>query len=252
LKVIMSPRSDITRAVVIAVASTIAACALCVFGYTSLLGDTRSDKCVDADSPSSLLSAGRTARNESVTVALAAIAAASSRSEPRGTPPEPSQAPAEEPEAPAIVSKEAILAKDKADAASLEKQFRAEEVDPFWAPKMERAVTEGVARLGVNLKVAEVSCRETICRARVAHADSRTREQDVDGILTMVANAGQAFAYSPPGEDATTVLYFSRKGSTLAPFQPPMRPLPPGRVPEELLSPDPGPAVPAPATTEQN
>lgn len=38
--------------------------------------------------------------------------------------------------------------------------------------------------------------------------------------MSLPVVAGQAYAIAPPGDDKATVLYFSRKGTTLSPLQP--------------------------------
>lgn len=152
-------------------------------------------------------------------------------------PPERAPPAAEPPAPPVPVSKEELLAKQKADAHTLDVQLGSEEVDPVWAPKVERATTEALARLGGNMRLEEVTCRETLCRARVAHADPSAHDQDVERLFNLPVLAGQAVALSPADDPRNTVLYFSRKGTTLSVLQPEMRMLPPaGLSPEQLSS----------------
>jgi hypothetical protein len=225
------PRS--TKAVPVAVMLTIAACGLCVLGYAMIVRDRggASCSCVDADAD---CSPGRTSPSaraaESMTAALATIAAAKSRLEipaAQAGSPDGSAPAAEPPAPPVVISREEALANQKADAHRLDTQLGSEEVDPVWAPKIERATTEALARLGGNMRLEEVTCRETLCRARVTHVDPRGHDQDVERLFGMPVLAGQALVLSPADDPRNSVLYFSRKGTTLSVLQPEMRMLPP-------------------------
>src|SRR3954470_22005877 len=65
------------------------------------------------------------------------------------------------------LSKEEIFAKQKADANTLDAEMLKEEVDPVWSAKVEGATAEAVARIGGSVRLEEVTCRETLCRAKV-------------------------------------------------------------------------------------
>ena len=128
----------------------------------------------------------------------------------------------------APMSKEEVLARQRADAYTLEQQLLGEEVDPIWSAKVQRETTEMVTRLGPSVHLDDVTCRETLCRANLSHRDPNARDEDTDRLLSMPVIAGQAFAYAPSNDDRKTVLYFSRKGTYLsvlqgqAPLTPPL------------------------------
>lgn len=235
-----------TKAVPVAVVLTIAACGLCMAGYTMIVRDrgaTRS--CVAPEDDGTRGRGDPDARAESMNAALATIAAAKRETDsavasrlpnvPADNPPPPPKA--EPPAPPVTVSKEEILAKQKADAHTLDAQLGSEEVDPVWAPKVERATTEALARLGGSMHLDEVTCRETLCRARVTHSDPRAHDEDVERLFNMPVVAGQALTLSPADDPRNTILYFSRKGTTLSVLQPQMQVLPPaGLTPDQLKS----------------
>jgi hypothetical protein len=231
-----------TKAVPVAVMLTVAACGLCMFGYDLIVRDrgAATCSCVAPDAEGSPGRSSTSARAESMNAALAAIAAATR--EPAQAGPGlpnvlPENPPPVQPPPPVAASKEEILAKQRSDAHTLDAQLGSEEVDPVWAPKVERATSEALARLGSNMHLDEVTCRETLCRARVSHADPRAHDEDVEHLFNMPVLAGQALALSPADDPHNTVLYFSRKGTMLSVMQPPIRVLPPpGLSSEQLMS----------------
>ena len=237
-----SPPSS-TKAVPVAVVLTIAACALCMVGFRMIARD-RSAACLTPEGAQDRT--GPDARAESMAVALATIAAAKQEADSPATQagarlpnvPADSPAPKAEPTAaPVAISKEEILAKQKADAHTLDTQLSSEEVDPVWAPKVERATAEALAKLGGTMHLDEVTCRETLCRARLTHGDPRAHDEDVERLFNMPVLAGQALTMSPSDDPRNTILYFSRKGTTLSVMQPQMQVLPPaGLTPDQLRS----------------
>jgi len=240
-----TPPLPSTKAVPVAVVLTVAACGLGMFGYSMIVRDRgpATCSCVAPDAEGSPGRRGSSARAESMNAALATIAAAQREPEtPPGAslPNVPAESPPpapDQPTPPVAPSKEELLAKQKADAHTLDAQLGSEEVDPVWAPKVERATTEALARLGGNMHLEDVTCRETLCRARVTHADPRAHDEDVERLFSMPVLAGQALALSPTDDPRNTLLYFSRKGTALSVMQPPMRMLPPaGLSPEQLMS----------------
>lgn len=134
-------------------------------------------------------------------------------------------------------SKEEADAQRKADAFTLDQQLQTEEVDPVWSPKLERQTAEFIAGIGNGLHLDQVTCRETLCRAKVSHRDGKTREDDVEKLLTLPVIAGQAMAVTPPNDDRTTVLYFSRKGTYLSVLQQPTQTSLPPPIPPEVMPP---------------
>jgi hypothetical protein len=162
-------------------------------------------------------------RSESLAVALASMASANTVERAALQAPAPSPAVANKP-APddattSPMSKDELLARQRAEAYTLDQQLLTEEVDPVWAPKLQRQTAELVAGLGGGIHLDEVTCRETLCRAKVSHADAKAREDETERLLSMPIIAGQALAYSPSHDDRSTVLYFSRKGTYLSVLQ---------------------------------
>lgn len=127
-------------------------------------------------------------------------------------------------------SPEEVLARQRAEAASLQGDIDREPVDPVWAPAAERAAALAVTATP-SLHLEDVTCRESLCRVRVTHRDITKREDDVEKLLRLTPAGGQARVYSPT-DDPTTVMFFSRKGTMLSIFAPPVPlvappPLPP-------------------------
>lgn len=229
-----SPRPvSTTRAVVVAVFSTVAACALCGFAYNRLLG-APADKspCVEVEDKSG-------ARRESLARTLTVLAAErtvreASAKKPAPTPAAPPAAEAGGTIKELEISQEEVLARQKADAYTLDAQLASEEVDVQWAAKVERQMTDGIERLGPKMHLEDLTCRETLCRARITHGEPNARGEDVESLLSLSIFPGQAVAYGTPDDRRSTVLYFSRKGTTLSVLQPPVHmTLPPGALLEE-------------------
>jgi len=124
-------------------------------------------------------------------------------------------------------SPEETLAQEKADLVSLQDQVKQEPVDPVWAPRTEQAAARAIAATE-SMHLEEVTCRETLCRVRVTHRDLAAREHDVETLLGISEEGGQARVYAP-ADERTTVMYFTRKGNELSVLKPPrpMIPLPP-------------------------
>lgn len=217
---------------------------LCMVAYTKVKGRTGN---VGPDpvgqDPAPAEAAARLNRQEALALALASVRSA-------GPAPCPSQASASEPqpskaEAPPTPpaeagppSKEEAAAQLKADAYTLDQQLKAEEVDPVWSPKLERQTTEAIARVGASVRLDEVTCRETLCRAKISHLDPKRHDDDLDMLLTLPVVAGQAMAVSPSNDDRSTVLYFSRRGTYLSVLQTPTQSsLPPPEIPPEAMPP---------------
>lgn len=235
-----------TKAVPLAVMLTMVGCGLGVLGYTQILRDHGAASCsCMADADDSLGRQSPRPRYEAMTAALATIAATRSEPEIPAVPagPAPAKAADDSMNAPEAESpgpgeprsKEELLAQQKADAHTLDTELAAETADPVWAPKIERVTAEALAKLGGKLHLEDVTCRETLCRVRVTHADPSARDQDVEALLGLPLPAGQAVALSPSGDPRQTALYFSRRSTTLSVLQPPMRMLPPpGVSPDDL------------------
>ncbi|HEY8927457.1 MAG TPA: hypothetical protein VIU64_23910 [Polyangia bacterium] len=182
----------------------------------------------------------RTPRPQALARALVSIASADPEKRPSTTrEAEPNQA--EVPREPVTeaghVSREEAAAQQKADAFTLDQQLQTEEVDPVWSPKLERQTTEAIARAGTSMHLDGVTCRETLCRAKVSHLDPKTRDEDVEKLLNMPVVAGQAMAVAPSNDDRSTVLYFSRRGTYLSVLQPATQPSLPPEMPPEVMPP---------------
>ena len=214
---------------------------LCMVGYTRLFLSSTEGRCACVEADLSASPAARATRKEALALALASISSA--RPEEHQSP-EKKAAPSEAPPASGPpfdeprMSKEEVVARQKADAHTLDSQILSEEADPIWATKVERATAEAIARIGGSVHLDEVTCRETLCRAKVTHLDPSSHEADVDRLLTMPVMVAQALAFAPSNDDRNTVLYFSRKGTSLSVLQPPMQAPPPGLMePTELIPP---------------
>jgi hypothetical protein len=222
--------------VLVAVTLTSALWCLCLIAYKALVPSSPTDKCSCLQAEGSTDPASSASRNESLALALASIASArqgepsspEKQAEPGGSNILPGQVPEDLP-----LSKDAIVARQKADASTLDAQILSEEADPIWSAKVERATAEAIAAVGSRVHLDEVICRATLCRAKVTHSDPEMHDKDMQRLLTLPVVTGQAFALAPPNDDRTTVLYFSRKGTSLSVLQPPMR-LPPSLTPSDL------------------
>jgi hypothetical protein len=153
---------------------------------------------------------------------LAALARSSECDDKPARPPEPQmplQDPTLEPD-PEAASPDEIVAQEKAQVVTLEREMSEEPVDPVWAPNTERATAQVIAA-ATTLHLEEVKCRESLCRVKVTHRDPSRRDEDIETLLGTTPGGGQARVYAPPG-DRTTVMYFSRKGMLLSALSPPV------------------------------
>lgn len=219
----MARAQSATKPVLTAIALTAAACAAVAFAYAKLVPGPAPKACHCVDAASSV---DKGPQSGELVRAIAAFAKAKVEEAPAqpsvpGVVEAPAQLANDPPDA-FEPSAEERQAKEQADADALDAQLRGEEVDPFWAPRTERATADAVARLGNDLRVAEVTCRESLCRARLIHRDARLADADLEGLLNMSVIAGEAMVIRPPGDAGGTVLYFSRKGTSLSVLQPPV------------------------------
>lgn len=99
---------------------------------------------------------------------------------------------------------------------TLEADFRDEKVDVDWAKQTEEAATRTVAKMTSGMRLEEVKCRATLCRARVTHADPSMRGDDIMQLLAAPEMSAQMLPYAPAEDEATTVIYFARQGHTLS------------------------------------
>lgn len=214
---------------------------LCMLGMTAyqwLSASSRPERAACTPAEELTGPATENARRESLAAALASIASARSGEQKpltKEVAAESSKRAADARNQPFYeqpLSEAENLAMQKADAHTLDTQLASEEVDPVWAPKLERATVDSLTRTGRTMHLDEVTCRETLCRAKVTHLDPRTHDEDLNRLLDMEVLAGQALAFSPSKDGRNTVLYFSRKGMSLSVLQPSM-PMPP----PELLGP---------------
>jgi hypothetical protein len=228
-----------TPSVVVAVACTLVASALCQIAYHrftagSSAASTAECPCLGAAAGGRAHEAqasGTLLQNPVLNAALLNAVLDAREAEPR--PPEEKEEPA--PCAPADdvpideaevdVSEEESQASAAAAMARLDSQLSGEVVDTFWAPRIEQATTN--AARAADLTLDGVMCRETLCRARLSHRDAKGRDDEITSLLAAPELAtSQAYFYAPPG-DTTTTIYFSRKGQSLALYDSPRPPLPP-------------------------
>jgi hypothetical protein len=99
---------------------------------------------------------------------------------------------------------------------TLEAEFRDEKVDTDWAKQTEEAATRTVAKMTSGMRLEEVKCRATLCRARVTHADPSMRGNDLMQLLGAPEMSAQMLPYAPAEDEPTTVIYFARQGHTLS------------------------------------
>lgn len=225
-----------TKTAIVAVVSTVGACGLGLVVYQQLVldrdgagtspgngtpGDVgeRPRRLAAEGQPSSVV-----ARSSSQRAALfRALVKANATYNARGEEPladegpDPADPSADEGDA-AEVSEEELFAMQSSEVDRLETQLGAETADVAWATRTEQAMVE-TARLVDTVTLDEVTCRETLCRARVTHHDPSTRPTD---LLRLMAGrkSGQMVSYVPD-EEWTTVMYFSREGRDLPELQPP-------------------------------
>jgi hypothetical protein len=211
-----------TGPVLVAIVSTVAACALVAFAYAKFFPAPKParGRCIEPAS-----SAGAAApQTETLWRAFATIASTSTEETPRQPlAPPVAELPAEATRGDVFeISPEEARAKEKADADALDTRLDSEEADPCWAAQTERATRDAVARLGNDLRVADVTCRESLCRARLIHHDARLADTDLERLLSIPVVASQGLAFLPPDAPGTTILYFSRKGTSLHVFEAPV------------------------------
>jgi hypothetical protein len=179
-------------------------------------------------------------RTEALALALATMASTKPEQRPsamKEAEPIKEEAPSPPPAEATPPSKEEAAAQRKADAFTLDQQLQTEEVDPVWSPKLERQTAESIAQIGNGLYLDQVTCRETLCRAKVSHQDAKTREDDVEKLLNLPVVAGQAMVVTPSNDDRSTVVYFSRKGTYLSVLEQPTQTSLPPSIPPEVMPP---------------
>jgi hypothetical protein len=218
-----------TKAVIIAVISTVGVCGLCLGVYDELVLDRegtapsqgRETASVEAARPGQL-PARRLQSSEGAQTSLAAAllrelikanARTSTEEEPEANEgSDPADASTEEDEA-LEASEEALFADQKAEMQRLDNLLDGEVADLDWAARAEEAMAES-ARLLDTMWLDEVACRQTFCRARTTHVDPKTRAKD---LIKLTAGQGstQMVAYVPPDRKSTTVVYFARKDHDL-------------------------------------
>ena len=225
---------EVKRAVVISVASTLFVSGLGFAGYLRFAGAVRvSEPSCEISSPEQA-SGDRARQSEAFRTTLAAIVAA--RTIAKDRPPTDQDTPmskvAPAPEmaenAPSWTppTKEERAAKRKADLQSLEAQLLREEVDPRWTSKMADATSTTLDHYG-SMHLDEMTCRETLCRARIKHLDLRSHDEDVERILGLPFIMGQSVVYDDPEAPGDSTLYFSRDGTQLSALQDPIVMQPP-------------------------
>lgn len=225
--------------VIMTVIMTSAFWLLCVIGYAKLRTPPWGAEHRPTEEAAVATEPGiRTPRHQALARALVSVASAEPEQRP-STPREPEPSQAEAPLDPSTqagpLSKEEAVAQQKADAFALDQQLQAEEVDPVWSPKLERQTTEAIARAGSSMHLDGVTCRETLCRAKVSHLDPKTHDEDVEKLLNMPVVAGQAMAVAPSNDDRSTVFYFSRRGTYLSVLQAAPQPSLPPEMPPEVM-----------------
>jgi hypothetical protein len=223
--------------VVVAIVATLVASALCQVAYHRFARGSaaRTAKCVCVESDRGgrtheASPSGTLLQNPILSAALL-NAVLDSREAERAPPEETRAAASCEPVDLPIDEEDLRSAEEESQASSaaamarLDTQLIGEAVDPSWATRLEQAATSAARAAGLTLD--EVTCRETLCRARLSHRDARTRDDEITSLLAAPDLAtSQAYFYAPPG-DSTTTIYFSRKGQPLVLHDPPRPALPP-------------------------
>ncbi|MBL8330186.1 MAG: hypothetical protein JNJ71_15200 [Rubrivivax sp.] len=103
--------------------------------------------------------------------------------------------------------------------ATLEKTFAAEAQDPRWAPSMEarlRGSYDSVSPLGTQ--VLDATCRSTMCRVDVQHADAAAQQRFMAAMLParLFTQDGERGAMMPlDGRGLRFAYFMAREGSTL-------------------------------------
>jgi len=104
----------------------------------------------------------------------------------------------------------------RSNVEALEEELVSEKVDPEWAQKTEEAARRAVAATTHGMRLDEVTCRATFCRARLKHVDPSWRENDLMDLTLAPELSGQLLPYAPAEEEPTTVVYFARQGHILS------------------------------------
>jgi len=104
----------------------------------------------------------------------------------------------------------------KANVEALEEDLISEKVDPEWAQQTEEAARRAVAATTHGMRLDEVTCRATFCRARLKHTDPSLRQNDLMDLTLAPELSGQLLPYAPVDEERTTVVYFARQGHVLS------------------------------------
>lgn len=220
------------RRTVIAVAVTFGVCTLGHFAYNRLLlspeaATARSSGAGGSEADVPQVEAGATSgQNRELGAALLRALAAAKAEEPRlECRPAPEPEPTEEEAERAAALSDARDAEGtserarrfmKADVAALEAELRSEKIDADWARTTEEAAKRAIASAATGMRLDEVTCRSTFCRARVTHVDASMRGSDLTELLRFPELSVQMLPYAPVEEEESTVIYFAREGHTLS------------------------------------
>jgi hypothetical protein len=221
-------RSSSTRPVVFAVVVTLVLCVLGHFVYNRfVLGrgfatapESRARGLdTHAPGPASTLPKASGQNGEMAAALIRALATANAGERREECPPPPAPSDADELAAhdrDAEGSSERAARFMEGNVETLEAEFRDETVDVAWAKQTEEAATRTVAKMTNGMRLEEVQCRATLCRARVTHADPSLRGDDIMQLLGAPELSTQMLPYAPAEDEATTVIYFARQGHTLS------------------------------------
>jgi hypothetical protein len=221
-------RSSSTRPVVVAVVVTLVVCVLGHFAYNRFVLDrgfapaaASRARGVDTHTlrPASTPPRASGQNGEMVAALIRALAAASADERREEGPPPPAPSAANEL---AAHDRDAEGPSERAarfmegNVETLEAELRDEKVDVDWAKQTEEAATRIVAKMTSGMRLEEVKCRATLCRARVTHVDPSMRGDDLMQLLGAPEMSTQMLPYAPAEDEATTVIYFARQGHTLS------------------------------------
>jgi hypothetical protein len=220
------PRSSSTRPVVVAVVVTLVLCVLGHFVYNRFVQgrgfatapESRARGLdTHAPGPASTLPKASGQNGEMAAALIRALATANADERREECPPAPGEA-----DELAAHDRDAEESSERAarfmegNVETLETEFRDETVDVDWAKQTEEAATRTVAKMTSGMRLEEVKCRSTLCRARVTHAEPRLRGDDIMQLLGAPEMSAQMLPYAPAEDEATTVIYFARQGHTLS------------------------------------
>jgi hypothetical protein len=105
--------------------------------------------------------------------------------------------------------------RSRAYLARLDQALDEEEIDPVWAQAAEPQMRKLIAPLVLPTSSVQASCRRTLCRVEVAHADEEGHTRLIANAMAGLAWTGAAQISLGSEDGRSSVLFLSKPGRDL-------------------------------------